>query len=115
MKYRNQGITPDFNLTIQMKKWEKKQLQKIQNDLMKETGSFISIAEMARRAIHSKIRKLKIKQKRVRKEKTRDVRIALTATKELYRDIKIATQETNESSVSDFMRKAIFEYYGIKK
>jgi hypothetical protein len=111
MKYRNQGISPDHTMTIHLTEKEKEFLKKCQKQIIKTNDRYVSFGEMVRIAIIEKINKLDLKHKKLKEKDRKPVRISITATNELFRNIKLATQESKESSISDFMRNAIFEYY----
>ena len=114
MKYRNQGISPDHTLSIHLTKQEKINLKNLQTKLIKKHKKYVSLGEIARAAIINKIDSLDLKNKKLKRKNKKPVRISITATKKLFRDIKLAAQESEEKTISDFMRNAIFEFYRIK-
>ena len=113
MKYRNQGISPDHTLTIRLTQKEKASINTLHRELNAKSDTYISIGEIAREAIIRKIEKFNLKHKRLKKKKNKPYRISITATDKLLKNIKLATQESNETCISDFMRDAIIKHYKI--
>ena len=114
MKYRNQGISPDHTLSVHLTQKEKASINTLHRKLNAKSDIYISIGEIARQAIIKRIEKFNLKNKRLKKKEKKPCRISITATNELLRNIKLATQESDETCISDFMRNAIFEYYKSK-
>ena len=114
MKYRHQGISPEHTMCVRFTKKEKKILQQLHKKLNAESDCYISMGELVRRAVIAKIEQFNLKNKRLKKKEKRLVKVSVTATEKLNRQIKAAFQESTDKSLSEFMRTAIFEYYKLK-